>query len=129
MHFVVFCLFCFKLLIFLSVYFCEFLHSVLFAEKLQMEISSGNKGKQGYLKHTWPEKAFKGTVVNRALPFLHGGSLLITRTIPLSALNWITWIEILSSRNVLSSLPDSRLMSFCTLLDIQSWRIEYIERN
>ena len=28
-------------------------------------------------------KAFKGTVVNRALPSLHEGSLEITRTVPL----------------------------------------------
>ena len=28
-------------------------------------------------------KVFKGTVVNRALPFLHGGSLEITLTVPL----------------------------------------------
>ena len=31
--------------------------------------------------HTY-EKAFKGTVVNRALPSLHGGSLEITLTVP-----------------------------------------------
>ena len=30
-------------------------------------------------------KAFKGTVVNRALPSLHGGSLKITLTVPLKA--------------------------------------------
>ena len=29
------------------------------------------------------KKAFKSTIVNRALPFLHGGSLKITLTVPL----------------------------------------------
>jgi len=32
-------------------------------------------------------KAFLDTVVNRALPYLHGGSLKITRTVPLIDLN------------------------------------------
>ena len=38
------------------------------------------------------KKGFKGTVVNRALPSLHGGSLEITLTVPLSLKpndNWI----------------------------------------
>ena len=34
------------------------------------------KGKKhGYLIHTWLDKAFKGSLVNRALPSLHGGSI------------------------------------------------------
>ena len=32
--------------------------------------------------HTLSDKAFQGTVVNRALPFLHGGSLEYTLTVP-----------------------------------------------
>ena len=31
---------------------------------------------------TWSDKAFKGTVVNRALPSLHGGWLEITALVP-----------------------------------------------
>ena len=33
------------------------------------------------------DNAFKGTVVSRALPPLHGGSLEITLTVPLKVLN------------------------------------------
>ena len=33
--------------------------------------------------NTWSEKAFKGSVVNRALPSLHGKSLEIMLTVPL----------------------------------------------
>ena len=40
--------------------------------------------KHEYLVHTWSDKALKGTVVNRALAFLHGDSLEITLTVPLS---------------------------------------------
>ena len=35
--------------------------------------------------YTWLYEAFKGTVVNWALPSFHGGSLLITLTVPLIA--------------------------------------------
>ena len=45
---------------------------------------SRNK-KQAYLLHTWSDKAFKCTVVNRTLSSLPGGSLEITLTVPLSA--------------------------------------------
>ena len=30
------------------------------------------------LIHTWSDKVFKGTVVNRTLPSLHGGSIMFT---------------------------------------------------
>ena len=33
--------------------------------------------------HIWPDKAFKGTVVNQALAYLYEGSLEITLTVPL----------------------------------------------
>ena len=39
--------------------------------------------KHGYLIHTWRDKAFKGTVVNRTLPSLHRGSLEVAFTVPL----------------------------------------------
>ena len=32
------------------------------------------------------DKVFKGTVTNQALPYLHGGSLEITLTVPLNRL-------------------------------------------
>ena len=38
-----------------------------------------------YLIHTWADKAFKGTVVNWVLSFLHWGSIEITRTVFLSS--------------------------------------------
>ena len=37
--------------------------------------------KHGYLIHTWSDKSFKGTVVNRVLPSLDGGLLEITLTV------------------------------------------------
>ena len=40
------------------------------------------KQKHGYLIITGSDKAFKGTVVNRALPSLYGGSLKIRFTVP-----------------------------------------------
>ena len=39
-----------------------------FAEKPQMKISNLEKQKRWYIIPTWWDKAFKGTVVNRALP-------------------------------------------------------------
>ena len=47
-------------------------------------IENKQKPKHGYLIHTWSDKAFKGTVVNQALPSWHGGSLKIPLTVPLS---------------------------------------------
>ena len=37
--------------------------------------------KHGYLLCTVSDKAFKGTIVNRALSYLYGGSLEITLTV------------------------------------------------
>ena len=39
--------------------------------------------KRRYFPHFSSNKSFKGTVVNRTLPSLHGGSLQITFTVPL----------------------------------------------
>ena len=39
-----------------------------------------------YLIHSWSDKAFRCTVVNRALTSLHEGSLEITLTVPLKEL-------------------------------------------
>ena len=51
--------------------------------KSQMKMNSLKKQKHGYLNHTWSEKAFKGSLVNRGLPSLHKGSIEITLTVPL----------------------------------------------
>ena len=40
-----------------------------------------------YLLHNWSEKAFKGTVVNRALSSLREESVEIMLTVPLTGLN------------------------------------------
>ena len=61
---------------------------VTFPEKPQTKKNSLKKQKHGYLFHTWSDKAFKGTVVNRTLPSLHGGSLEITLT---GLQYWIFW--------------------------------------
>ena len=44
----------------------------------------------------WSDKCVKDTVVNRALPFLHGGSLEITLTVPLKG--WKSKREIVPSK-------------------------------
>ena len=49
-----------------------------------MKMISLKKQKHGYLVHTWSDKAFMGTVVNRTLSSLHGVSLEITLTVSLS---------------------------------------------
>ena len=46
-----------------------------------MKRNSLKKEKHAYLIHTWLDQACKGTVVNRALPSLHEGSLEITCTV------------------------------------------------
>ena len=49
-----------------------------------MKIYSLKKQKHGYLIHTWSDKAFNGTVVNRAMSSVHGESLGNTLTVPLT---------------------------------------------
>ena len=51
-----------------------------YAENPQMKINSLKKQKHSYLIQTGSDKAFKGRVVNRALPSLHGGSVKVTLT-------------------------------------------------
>ena len=50
---------------------------------LQLKIISFQNYKQWYLIHSPSDKGFKGTIVNRALPSLHEGSLEIMLTVPL----------------------------------------------
>ena len=52
--------------------------AIYFCKNPQMKINILKEQKHGYLIHTWIRKAFKGTVVNRALPSLHRGSHEIT---------------------------------------------------
>ena len=40
-----------------------------------MKINSWNKQNHAYLTHTWTDKAFESSIVNQAMPSLHGGSL------------------------------------------------------
>ena len=47
-----------------------------------MVINSLKKQKHAFLVHTGLDKAFKGTVMNRALSSLHGDSLEIMLTVP-----------------------------------------------
>ena len=65
------------------------------------------------MTHAWSDKAFKGTVVNQALPSLHEGSHEITLTVPL--------IEVLIIHYVLENcvcliplpvIPDIPLQAF-----------------
>ena len=52
---------------------------VTFTEKPQMKINSLKKQQHWYLFHTWSDKAFQGTVVNRVLPSLHVAGHLKSR--------------------------------------------------
>ena len=49
-----------------------------------MKINSLKKQNHGYIVNAWSDKLFKDTVVNEALPSVHGGSFEITLTIPSS---------------------------------------------
>ena len=39
--------------------------------------------KHKYLIYSWSDKALKGNAINWVFPFLHGGSIEITQTVPL----------------------------------------------
>ena len=72
-----------------SVYFCEFLDlnkkcASHFCWETANENKHFKKHKNRNLIHTWSDKAFKDTVLNRVFPSVHGGSLRITLTVPLS---------------------------------------------
>jgi len=82
---------------------------VTFAEKSQFL-----KQKHGVLIHSWSDKALKSTLVNRALPSLHGGSLEITLAVPsrqqnflfVTCLGSVTWNALYRYRlHVGRSLP------------------------
>ena len=57
-----------------------------FSRKPQVKIISF-QSYNWYLINPWSDNALKGTVVNRALPSLQGGSFEITLTVPLNTLN------------------------------------------
>ena len=52
---------------------------VTYSEKKQIKINNLKKHKHLSLIHTWSNNAFKGTSVNRGLPYLNGGLLNQTR--------------------------------------------------
>ena len=52
-----------------------------FPKEPQIKINNVKKQKHGYLIHTWSDKAFEGSVVNRALSSFLGGSLEYTFTV------------------------------------------------
>ena len=54
---------------------------ITFGEKPQIKIISFQNCTHEYLIHTWTEKSFKGTIVNRALSSLHKGSPAVTLTV------------------------------------------------
>ena len=57
-----------------------------------MKPSSLSKRKPAYLIHIWWDRAFKGAIVNRALPSLPGGSLEILLTVTLNTQTEVTLI-------------------------------------
>ena len=72
----------------------EEMRDLTFGENPQLKIISILNYKHWYLIHTWSDKAFDGTVVNRAS--LLGGSLEITLTVPLIIDIKITLLSIYS---------------------------------
>ena len=73
-----------------------------FFRETAYEINSLQKQKYYYLYR----KSFKGTVVNRALSSLHGGSLEITFTVPLICLSLILVLIFILSQVSSSCLHD-----------------------
>ena len=58
--------------------------SHFYREPFNEKKNSLNKHKHGYLIHTWSIKAFKGTVVIRALRSFHEGSIKVMPRVPLN---------------------------------------------
>ena len=80
------CFYLFKLFYFHLELLCESeLHISSLKEAIEKltEINTFRFRKKLYLPHFWSYQGCKGTVVNRALPCLHGESLEITLTVPL----------------------------------------------
>ena len=60
-----------------------------------------NLEKRQYLPHYWSDQGLKGTIVNRALPSLHGCNHVVTWNYAIcfikragSTLNWVAWLDI-----------------------------------
>ena len=93
--------------------------------KQPVKINSLKKQKHSYLIHTWSVKAFKGTVVNQALPSLHGGSLEIILTVPVKIELEIAWYQYLlypvnsSSKFQIKLINYKILNSDCKIMLIQ----------
>ena len=107
-----------KILSFLGVWKCLFLiipvwfHAqVTFVENPEWKINSFQNYKHSHLIHTWSGKAFKGTIVNRALPSLHDGSLEIIYRETLNN-EYIKRIHQMSY----SSLPDNGMLQIFSFL-------------
>ena len=60
----------------------------------------------GYLIHTWSDTSFKGTVVNRELPYLHEGLPENTLTVPWmwSLFSMTTWLGLGVTATLLDTL-------------------------
>ena len=94
----------FLFLIFLHFFSKESKTKVIFAEKPQMKINSLKKQKHGFLIHAWPDKTFKGTVVNRAVNPLK--AILLSREISPSSKEG----EILPSREISLSSKEGEIL-------------------
>jgi len=64
-----------------------------YKQKSHFRRETANENKQFNLKHKKYNLIFKGTVVNRALPYLHGGSLEVMLTVPLISI-YSAWIRL-----------------------------------
>ena len=61
-----------------------------FVKKPQLKMTRFRNYELGYHIHTWSDKAFKGTVLNRASPLLYSGSIEISLTVPLKEIRNIS---------------------------------------
>ena len=80
---------------------------VAFAEKPLIKMNRNMN--IGNLIHTWSQKDFKGTVVNRALPSLLGGTLKITLTI-----SWTNWKKIKITNRISKTLEKKEFLEYIT---------------
>ena len=72
----------FQLLIFFMLSFRELRFVISFSSNLCLMIAQMfSIGTLEQRHHSWSDKALKGTIVNRALPYLNWGSLEITLTV------------------------------------------------
>ena len=70
--------------------YCSWNAQSTFVKKPLLKMTRFRNYELGYRIHTWSDKAFKGTVLNRASPLLYSGSIEIPLTVPLKEIRNIS---------------------------------------